>query len=71
MEFGTEIFNPQEAKQGESLRYQVEHLNRFAVLNSSGDSSDMDWTGEGAGQRSEISAKDGLTESVQNVLTKE
>jgi len=31
----------------------------------------MDWTGEGAGQRSEISAKDGLTESVQNVLTKE
>jgi len=70
MQFDSEIFNPQEAKRGESLRYQVKHLNRFAVLNILNDRRDTNWVGEDTGERFKISTKDGLTESVQTFLTK-
>jgi len=70
MQFDTEIFNPQEVKQGESLRYEVKHLNRFAVLDILGDRRNMSWAGEDTGERFKISAKDGLAESVQKFLTK-
>jgi hypothetical protein len=66
MQFDVEIFNPQEANRDESLRYQVKNLNRFAALDVLDDRRNKNWAGEDIGEHSNISAKDGLTESVQN-----
>jgi hypothetical protein len=66
MKSDTEIFIPQEAKRGESLRYQVKNLNTFAALDILYDRRDMNWAGEDIGEHIKISATDGMIESVQN-----